>query len=40
MVSCSLCRIVIDSLYLMLSPHRDPSGESWCVSEVNYKAGY
>lgn len=41
MVCCSLCRIVIDSLYLLLSPHHDSSeGVSWCVSEENYKVGY
>lgn len=32
MVSCSICRIIIDSLYLILNPHSDSSGESWCVS--------
>lgn len=41
MVCCSLCRIVIDSLYLILSPHHDSSkGVTWCVSEANYKVGY
>ena len=32
MFSCSICRIVIDSLYLVINAH-DDNAERWCVSE-------
>lgn len=39
MFCCSICRIVIDSLYLIFSPHYDQNGqgESYCISEANYR---
>jgi hypothetical protein len=36
MVGCSICRIVIDSIYLIFSLSGDSSRERWCVSEENY----
>lgn len=39
MFCCSICRIVIDSLYLIYNPHYDQNGqgESYCISEANYR---